>query len=138
MLRDIEPQRHRGTEINGLNMITGKIVDAAFEVHKTLGPGLLESLYETCLSYELEQRQLNFKRQIPVPVSYKTLQFNQGFRLDFLVENSIVLELKATDTILPVHEAQIITYMKLTNAPIGLILNFNVPVIKNGIRRFRL
>lgn len=118
-----------------LNKISGQIVDAALEIHKTLGPGLLESVYETCLAHELMQRGLRIERQVPIPVVYKGVRLDVGFRIDILVEKCLVVELKATDQILPIHEAQILTYLKLTKNRIGLILNFNVVLMKNGTQR---
>jgi GxxExxY protein len=139
MSEAFEPQRLRDTEEEArLNEISGKIVDAAFEVHKTLGPGLLESVYESCLAYEIESRGLKTERQKILPLKYKDLSFDQAYRLDLVVENQIIVELKTTDVILPVHEAQLLSYLKLTGLPLGLLLNFKTPLIKNGIKRIRL
>jgi GxxExxY protein len=115
--------------------LTKKILGAAIEVHKALGPGLLESVYETCLCHELTLRNLSFERQVLVPVLYKGLNIECGYRLDLLVENTVILELKSIEQILPVHAAQLLTYLKLMNKPVGFIINFNVPVLKNGIVR---
>jgi GxxExxY protein len=115
--------------------LTRKILGAAIEVHKALGSGLLESVYEMCLCRELTLRNLSFERQVPVPVFYKGLNIECGYRLDLLVEGIVVLELKSIDCILPVHEAQLLTYLKLLNKPVGFLINFNVPVLKNGIVR---
>ncbi len=120
---------------SGINIITKQVVDASFHVHKTLGPGLLESVYEVCLAYELSQRNLKFKTQVAVPVTYNDVQLDVGFRLDMLVEDRVILELKAVEHILPLHEAQLLTYLKLTNLRLGLLINFNVPLIKDGIKR---
>jgi GxxExxY protein len=119
-----------------INEITQKIIGCAIEVHRNLGPGLLESAYEECLAFELNKEGLNFRRQQPMPVVYKEIKLDCGYRIDLLVEESIVLELKVVDEFSPVHEAQILTYMKFSNKRIGLLINFNVTVLKNGIRRF--
>ncbi|NMB81075.1 MAG: GxxExxY protein [Ignavibacteria bacterium] len=121
-----------------INDITGEVIGAAIEVHKHLGPGMLESAYEECLCYELSVRGLKFEKQKPIPVVYKEIKLECGYRADLLVENEVVVELKSQDAILPVHEAQILTYLKFANKKIGLLINFNVPVLKNGIRRFVL
>jgi len=115
--------------------ITAKIIGAAIDVHKTIGPGLLESAYEECLAYEMRIRGLNFERQVPLPVAYKGVTLDCGYRLDFLVEDAIVLELKAVDRLEPIHEAQILTYLKLGGWTVGLLINFNVPVLMDGIKR---
>jgi GxxExxY protein len=115
--------------------LTEKIIGAAIEVHKALGPGLLESAYEECLAHELSSANLLFQRQVPLPVTYKSLQLDCGYRLDFLIEKTVVLELKAIEALQPIHEAQLLTYLKLGGWPIGLLINFNVPVLKNGIKR---
>ena len=119
-----------------LNEITQKIIGCAIEVHRNLGPGLLESAYEECLAYELLKGGLDIKRQQPTPVVYKEIKLEYGYRIDILVENLVVIELKVLDAINPVHEAQILTYMKFANKSIGLLINFNVTVLKNGIRRY--
>lgn len=116
--------------------ITKKIIGCAIEVHRSLGPGLLESAYEECLAYELEKAGLKTKRQIPAPVVYKDVKLDCGYRIDMLIENLIVIELKVVDEINPVHEAQVLTYMKFSKMNIGLLINFNVTSLKNGIRRF--
>lgn len=121
-----------------VNDITGEIIGAAIEVHKILGPGLLESAYEECLSHELIQRGLRTERQKAVPVVYKEIKLECGYRIDILVENQVVVELKAQDAILPVHIAQILTYLRFSKMKIGLLINFNVTVLKNGIKRFVL
>jgi GxxExxY protein len=121
-----------------LNEITGKIIGCAIEVHKRLGPGLLESAYEECLSYELIKNGLNIKRQQPTPVVYKEIKLECGYRIDILVENSVIIELKVVDEFNPVHEAQILTYMKFSNKSIGLLINFNVTILRNGIKRYKI
>jgi GxxExxY protein len=117
------------------NEITEQIIGAAIEVHRVLGPGLLESAYEECLCHELKLRGLSFERQRPLPVEYKGIKLDCGYRLDLLVENAIVLEIKAVSAIEPVQEAQLLTYLRIGGWRIGLLVNFNVPVLKNGIRR---
>ena len=119
-----------------LNIISKQIVDACICVHKEMGPGLLESVYEYCLLKELELRGLNAQSQVVIPLHYKGELLSKDFRIDILVENHIILELKAVDTILPVHKAQIISYLKLADKKLGLLLNFNVNLMKNGINRF--
>jgi GxxExxY protein len=116
--------------------LTGKIIGAAIEVHRNLGPGLLESVYEQCLCYELSQLGLSFVRQAPMPVKYKDILIDAGFKIDILVENQVILELKVCDAISPVHEAQLLTYMKLAKVQRGLLLNFNVLLMKDGIKRY--
>lgn len=125
----------KASSIEELNKISGQIVDASLEVHKTLGPGLLESVYEACLAHELAQRGLRVERQAPIPVVYKGVRLDVGFRIDIFVERCLVVELKAVDEVLPIHEAQVLAYLKLTKNRIGLILNFNVVLMKNGTQR---
>lgn len=115
--------------------LTGKIIAAAIDVHRELGPGLLESVYEECLCAELGARGLTFRRQVQVPVAYKGRRLDCDLRIDILVEETVVLELKAVEHLLPVHTAQLITYLKLSGKRVGLLLNFNVPVMKDGIVR---
>jgi len=103
--------------------------------HAALGPGLLESVYEVCMAHELAKNGLSVARQVPLPVVYDELKLDAGFRLDLLVENRLVIELKAVEVILPVHQAQLLTYLKLSRYRLGLLINFNVPVLKDGIRR---
>ncbi len=119
-----------------LNAIARQIVDASVSVHKEMGPGLLESVYEYCLLKELENRGIKAINQVSVPLFYKGELLTKDFRIDILVENEIILELKAVEIILPVHEAQIISYLKLADKKLGFLLNFNVEIMKNGIRRF--
>lgn len=118
------------------NKITEKIISAAIEVHRTLGPGLLESAYQKCLIYELESVGLKVKKELILPIIYKNLILEHGYRIDLLVENKIVLELKTIDKFTEVHSAQVLTYMKLGNYPLGLLINFNTKLLKNGIKRF--
>ena len=129
---------HGGTETRRkliLEDLTQEIIGAAIEVHRELGPGLLESACEECLYHELHLRGLTFERQVPLPVLYKGLRLDCGYRLDVVVENAVVLELKSVERVLPVHEAQLLTYLKLTGKRVGFIINFNVPVLKDGIVR---
>jgi GxxExxY protein len=128
---------HRDTETQRLNFITDKIIGCAIEVHKTLGPGLLESAYEECLCFELSQAGLHFERQVDLPVVYKRVKLDCGYRMDLVVEDSVIVEIKAIDSILPVHEAQLLSYLKLANKPLGLLMNFHVSVLKNGLKRMR-
>jgi GxxExxY protein len=114
---------------------TEPVIGAAIEVHKQLGPGLLESTYEECLCHELHLRGIQFQRQLDLPVLYKGLKLDCGYRLDLLVEDTVVVELKALEQILPVHEAQLLTYLRLAQKSVGLLINFNVPLLKDGIRR---
>ncbi len=115
--------------------LTDQVIGSAIEVHRELGPGLLESAYEECLCHELHLRGLEFRRQVPIPVVYKKIKLDCGYKADVIVDDKIILELKATETINPVHEAQLLTYLKLTGIRVGLLLNFHVPVMKNGIKR---
>jgi GxxExxY protein len=112
--------------------LTEKIIGAAIEVHRALGPGLLESAYEECLCRELDLRELRFQRQVPLPVEYKGVKLDCGYRLDLVVQEAVVLELKCVDHILPVHEAQLLTYLKLTGKHVGMIINFNVATLVRG------
>jgi GxxExxY protein len=118
--------------------ITGQIVDAAYQVHFGLGPGLLESVYEACLSHKLQQKALKVERQVSLPVIFETIRLDAGLQLDLLVEKKVIVELKAVENILPVHQAQLLTYLKLSGHEVGLLINFNVPVLKNGIKRMAL
>jgi len=117
------------------NALSRQIIAAAIEVHRNLGPGLIESVYETCLCYELSLRGVAFDRQVPMPVEYKGLMLDAGYRLDILVDGLVIVELKVAERIEPIHEAQLLTYLKLTHLWLGLLINFNVPVLKNGLRR---
>ena len=119
-----------------LENIGKKIVDAAYSVHKNLGPGLLERVYEICFCHELEKRGLMYQRQIDIPVVYDGITFDEGLRLDVLVENQVICELKAVETVNPVWEAQILSHLKLTENRLGYLINFNITNIGKGIRRF--
>jgi GxxExxY protein len=113
-------------------------MDAAFKVHKTLGPGLLESVYETCLCHELNRRGISFRKQVALPLVYEGLKLDAGLRIDLLVNESVVVELKAVEKLMPLHHAQLLTYLRLTGLRLGLLVSFNVPVIKEGIKRVAL
>ncbi len=117
------------------NLISGEVIAAAIEVHKELGPGLLESVYEACMEEELMLRGFDVKKQVRVPIVYKGKKLEKEFFMDLLVNDVLVIELKAVETILPVHEVQLVTYLKLSNKRLGLLLNFNVAILKEGIRR---
>ena len=118
-----------------VNVLTRQIIGAAIEVHRNLGPGLLESAYQQCLARELTLREIPYERERPLPLEYKGLRLNCGYRADFLVDNAVVVETKSVEAIAPVHEAQVLTYMRLGNWKVGLIINFNVLVLKRGICR---
>ena len=120
---------------SAINELSSRIIGAAIEVHKTLGPGLLESAYEECMSYELGLRGLPFERQKELPLTYKGKPLECGYRLDIVVDNAIVLELKSCEKIEPIHKAQVLTYLKFSGLHLGLLLNFNVPVMRDGIVR---
>lgn len=115
--------------------LTERIIGAAIEVHRALGPGLLESVYEECLAVELDLRRLRFERQRQIPITYKGRRVGTDLKIDLWVERQVVVELKTVEKILPVHESQLLTYLRLTKTPVGLLLNFNVPVLKDGIKR---
>ena len=118
--------------------VTERVIGLAIEVHRSLGPGLLESAYEECLAYELAQHQIRFQRQVPLPIVYKAVQLECGYRIDFVIDEWLIVELKTVEKLLPIHEAQLLTYLKLTGLKVGLLMNFNVPVLKDGIRRMVL
>ena len=118
-----------------LNSISGTIVDAAFHIHSALGPGLLESVYEVVLAHELEKRGLKVERQVPVPIVFDGIRFDEGFRADLIVDGCIIVELKSVEQLAPVHSKQLLTYLRLLDYRLGLLINFGAPVIKDGIRR---
>ena len=132
-------QRRYVTRENGSQLLekdlTDQIIAAAIEVHKALGPGLLESAYQLCMAHESKLRKLFFEQQVALKVNYKGLELDGGYWLDFVYDNRVVVELKTVESVLPVHEAQLLTYLKLTGVRVGLLINFNVPVLKNGIYR---
>ncbi len=120
------------------DLLTEKIIGFAIEVHRQLGPGLLESAYEECLCFELGHAGMGFERQVPLPVIYKSVRLDCGYRLDVVIENKVILELKTVERLMPVHEAQVLTYLKLSGLRTGLLLNFNSAVLKDGLRRMVL
>ena len=123
------------TEREHLDTITDGIIGAAIDVHRELGPGLLESAYEHCLAFELSQRGHTVERQKLIPIKYKTTEVDAGFRLDLLVDHKVIVELKALDSIAPIHQTQLMTYLKLTGLKVGLLMNFNVKLLKQGLYR---
>jgi GxxExxY protein len=135
-----KPQRHRGTEERLFHNkdCTERIIAAAIEVHRHLGPGLLESAYEECLCHELYIQGIPFERQKALPLEYKRISLDCGYRMDLVVDNKVVIELKCVENILPVHEAQLLTYLKLSGIKVGLIINFYSNLLKNGIKRLVL
>lgn len=120
------------------DVLTGKVIGFGIEVHRETGPGLLESAYEECLAYELKSAGLKYSRQLELPVKYKGILLDCGYRIDLLVEDRLIIELKAVERLLPIHEAQLLTYMKLSGIHKGLLMNFNVSVLKEGVKRFVL
>ncbi len=124
--------------IQDINVLTNKVLGLAFEVHTHLGAGLLESTYESCLFYELKENNINVERQKKLPIIYKGIQLDTDYRIDLLIDNQLIIELKSVEALQPVHSAQLLTYMKLSNLKYGLLLNFNVPHLKQGIKRFIL
>jgi GxxExxY protein len=121
-----------------INDLTREVIGAAMEVHRALGPGLLESAYEECICHELRLREIHFERQKPLPVVFKEVSLDCAYRLDLVVSNAVVVEIKAVEGLLPIHEAQLLTYLKLGGWNVGLLINFNVPVLKDGIKRIVL
>ena len=134
------PTRPRlsGTELEEIDELTDRIIGAAIEVHRTLGPGLLESAYEECLGREFALRGVSFERQKPIPLTYKGVGIDIGFRADFVVADKVVVELKSVDSLEPIHEAQVLTYLKLTGLRVGLLMNFNTRVLARSMRRLAL
>lgn len=118
-----------------VNSVTGLIIGAAIDVHRSLGPGLLESAYQACLDHELSLRGVEHDTQVPLPVRYKSTRLDCGYRLDFVVRGCVIVEVKSVDRLLPIHEAQVLTYLKLTRLPAALLINFNVRSLRHGIRR---
>jgi GxxExxY protein len=118
--------------------LSNKVLGCAIEVHRELGPGLLESTYEQCLAYELSRANIPFKVQVELPVEYKEIRLDCGYRIDLLADNRLVVELKSVDQLMSIHEAQILTYMKLASVKVGLLINFNVTILAKGVRRFVL
>ncbi len=126
------------TKKTEINKLTEKIIGLVIEVHRNLGPGLLENVYKKCLSYELKQAKIDFELEKELPIYYKGIKIDCNYRLDIIINKILILELKSVDKLMPVHEAQILTYMKLTNTPVGLLINFNEAIVINGIKRFLL
>ena len=118
--------------------LSRSVIGCAIEVHRNLGPGLLESTYRHCLAYELSQAGISFQMEVPLPVRYKEILLDCGYRIDLLVSRDLIIEVKSVETLLPIHQAQILTYMRLAKIPIGLLINFNVMKLRNGIKRFVL
>jgi GxxExxY protein len=129
------PQRAQRNTETRTNQVTGTIVDAAMKVHTTLGPGLLESAYEACLAHELRLRGLHLLTQVPLPVVYEGVKLDIGYRIDLLVEGLVVVEVKAVEALAPIHEAQLLSYIKLSGRRVGLLINFHVLHLKDGIKR---
>jgi len=127
-----------GFEVRDFEPIGRSILDACYAVHTQLGAGLLESVYETCLAIEFEQRGIRFQRQVELPLVYKGIKIESAYKLDFLVDDTVVVELKAVNELLPVHEAQLMTYMKLNKTKLGYLINFNTVHLRNGVKRFVL
>jgi GxxExxY protein len=127
---------HRGdAETRSFDELTDRVLGACIEIHRQLGPGLLESAYEECLCYELSQADIRFERQRPLAVAYKNVKLDCGYRLDLVIENKLIVELKTAESLLPIHEAQLLTYLKISGLSYGLLVNFNVPLLKQGIKR---
>ena len=121
--------------MNDIEEIGRKIVHSAIKVHKALGPGLLESVYQKCLAYELEKTGLTVACEVPLPVKYETVIIDAGFRIDMMIQRTVIVENKTVEKLLPIHQAQLLTYLKLTNLKLGFLLNWNVPLMKDGIKR---
>ncbi|PJA33140.1 MAG: GxxExxY protein [Zetaproteobacteria bacterium CG_4_9_14_3_um_filter_53_7] len=132
-MTDFSPQRTPRTQ--RINELSGKVVEAAMSVHSSLGPGLLESVYEVCLHHELEKLGLSAQAQVPISVHYDNLELDAGFRIDLLVESEIIVELKSVEQLMPIHQAQLLTYLKLAGKPVGLLINFNTVHLRDGIKR---
>lgn len=131
----ISPQRTQRYAEENIDKISGNVIDAAMKVHTVLGPGLLESTYETCLKHELVKRGYMVETQILLPIQYEEIKLDAGYRIDMLVESKVLLELKSVEQLLPIHEAQILSYLRLSNYRVGLLINFNVIHLKEGIKR---
>lgn len=136
--KSFNQEDHEGREVMNFDKLSNRVIGCAIEVHRELGPGLLESTCEQCLARELSIQNISFEIQSPLPVQYKGLRLDCGYRVDLLIEKQLLIELKAVEKLLAIHEAQILTYMKLANVSIGLLINFNVMLLKDGIRRFVL
>jgi GxxExxY protein len=136
--RHEEEQSSVAVQPDRAERLATQIVDAAVKVHKALGPGLLESVYEICLCHELSIRGILFQRQLDLPIFYEGIRLESGLRIDILVDNCVILEIKTVEKLAPIHDAQLLTYLKLTNQRLGFLLNFNVPIMKHGIKRLVL
>ncbi len=134
-MSDLTTEGTENTEVKRLNSITDSIIGAAIEVHRELGSGLLESTYEICLCRELNLREVLFERQVVIPIEYKGIKLDCGYRADLIVQKRILIELKAVESVLPIHEAQLLSYLKLSGLNVGLLINFNVELLRKGIRR---
>jgi GxxExxY protein len=135
----VMPADFTATEsIEETSALTGTIIGAAIEVHRALGPGLLESAYEACLIYELRLRRLKVESQKPLPIFYKDVMLDCGYRLDLVVDDQVIVEIKSVNGIAAIHEAQLLSYLRLSECKIGLLINFNMKILKDGIRRFRI
>ena len=121
-----------------IELIAKQIIDSAIKVHRTLGPGLLETVYQTCLAYELTSRGFKVETEVQQPIHYQNIILDAGYRIDMLVENTIIIENKTVDQILPIHQAQLLTYLKLHGSPLGFLLNWKVELMKNGIKRYKI
>jgi GxxExxY protein len=122
-------------EFKDINDLTAEVIGAAIEVHKALGPGLLESAYEECLCHELKLREIQFERQMDLPIEYKGTKLDCAYRMDIVTDEQLIVELKSCESLQPIHQAQLLTYLKLTGLKVGLLINFNVPVLRQGIKR---
>jgi len=130
-----EVANRRDAETQSFKELSDSVIGFCIAIHRQLGPGLLESAYEECLCHELSNAGISFERQKPVPVTYKNVKLDCGYRVDLLIERKLIVELNAVETLFPIHEAQLLTYLKLSNISVGLLINFNVPLLKNGIKR---
>ena len=123
------------SKFKDINDLTGEVIGAAIEVHKALGPGLLESAYEECLCHELKLRGIQFERQVDLPIEYKGTKLDCAYRMDIVADDQLIVELKSCEKLQPIHQAQLLTYLKLTGLKVGLLINFNVPILRQGIKR---
>lgn len=134
---NVNTESTEDTEVDEKDALSDTVIGCAIEVHRSLGPGLLETVYEQCLAHELSTRSLKFRLQAPMPVAYKGIRLDCGFRIDVIVEDKLLLELKSVEKLIPVHEAQVLTYLRLSGLPTGLLINFNERRLIDGIRRFK-
>ena len=123
------------SKFKDINDLTGEVIGAAIEVHQALGPGLLESAYEECLCHELKLRGIQFERQVDLPIEYKGAKLDCAYRMDIVADDQLIVELKSCESLQPIHQAQLLTYLKLTGLKVGLLINFNVPILRQGIKR---